>query len=541
MQGGGWRPPPLRIPSPTRPPYRRPVPGGTTAVTTLLAARRAGKSFDGVSVLRDVDFEVAGGEVHAVVGENGAGKSTLIKLLSGVHAPDSGGIECEGEPVRWQSPHEAQARGISVIHQEFSTLPDLSVEENVHLGIEPCTRLGLIRRAERRRRTRALLQRLAIDLDPAAEVGRLSVADRQMVEIAKALARRARVLILDEPTAVISGREVALLFENVRRLRTDGVGIVYISHRLDEVFEIADRVTVLKDGDHVATRATRQLDHDTLVKMMVGRELAAIFPPKAAVGGEGAVVLEAADIAVPGQSGHADLALRRGEVLGLAGMVGSGRTELAHVLFGAMTSPAGTVRLHGRPRENPSPASSLRAGLAYLTEDRKRDGLFARKSVVENLTTITLERHTARGLLRTGSEDAFARSAIADFAIQLSGPGIAVAALSGGNQQKVLLARLLAAEPAVVLLDEPTRGVDIGAKAEIYRMVRALADGGAAVLMISSELNEIIGMSDRVLVMRDGSIAGELEGASIREEAIMRLATLHPVMAEAGAEAEAGV
>ena len=498
-------------------------------MTSLLAARRAGKSFAGVSVLRDVDFDVVAGEVHAVVGENGAGKSTLIKLLSGVHPADTGWIECDGERVRWQSPHDAQARGVCVIHQEFSTLPDLSVEENIHLGIEPTTRLGIIRRGERRRRTVALLERLAIDVDPAAEIGELSVADRQMVEIAKALARRARVLILDEPTAVISGREVALLFENVRRLKAEGVGIVYISHRLDEVFEIADRVSVLKDGDHVATRPAAGLDHDALVSMMVGRELDAIFPPRAADRDPGEVVLEATGAEVSGKRGRCSFALRRGEVVGLAGMVGSGRTELARALFGANALRAGTVRLHGREHSGPSPASSLRAGLAYLTEDRKRDGLFAGRSVIENLSATTVSRHAERGLLRGNSEREAAAGAIAELAIQLAEPGVAVATLSGGNQQKVLLARLLASEPRVVMLDEPTRGVDIGAKAEIYRMIRTLADRGAAVLVISSELNEIVGMSDRVLVMRDGSFAGELEGGDVSEEAILRLATLHPV------------
>jgi ribose transport system ATP-binding protein len=492
----------------------------------LLELRGIHKSFIGVPVLGGVDFDLRRGEVHALVGENGAGKSTLIKIIAGIHQPSAGVVLIDGAAPRPHSPRVAAAAGIVVIHQEFSTLPELTVAENIFIGRQPRNCLGLVSWRRMRERARALLQDLAIALDPDARVGELSVADRQMVEIAKALARDARAIIFDEPTAVISGREAAMLFDRIRQLRARGVGVVYISHRLDEIFELADRVTVLKDGTHVSTDAVTALDHDAVVSRMVGRPLRDIYPPRRRQRGER--VLELDRIRLERIVEEGSLALHRGEIVGLAGMAGAGRTELALGIFGGLRLLSGAMALKARPWRPAGPAEALAAGVAYLTEDRKNEGLFLGQKVSANITAATLERLARRRLLDLKAEDALARQRMQDLRVRAAGPAQRIGTLSGGNQQKALIARLLEARPEILLLDEPTRGIDIGAKVEIYRLIAELAGRGVAILLISSELGEVIGLSDRILVMREGRIAGELAAEGATEEAIVSLATRRP-------------
>ena len=496
----------------------------TEPAAPIVELRDIRKSFAGITVLERIDFSIARGEVHALVGENGAGKSTLIKIIAGVHPPSAGRILLDGAETRFHSPLDARARGITVIHQEFSTVPHLSVAENILLGIQPKTRLGLVNRREMRRQASALLDSLAIALDPDALVAELSVADRQMVEIAKALARDARVLILDEPTATISGEEARLLFDSIRRLRRQGVGIIYISHRLDEIFDLADRVTILKDGRWMGTSPIGALDHDAIVSRMVGRPIQDIYPPKRDRR-RGDLVLTVRDLRIGVAVKGCSLDLHKGEILGLAGMAGAGRTQLARGIFGGLASNGGEMRLRGSPHRPRGPRDALGCGIAYLTEDRKLDGLFLGQSVVANVTAATLSRHLAGRFLNRNSELSTVRRRIDELRIRVANPARATGMLSGGNQQKVLFARWLEADPEILILDEPTRGVDIGTKTEIYWIIHELARKGTAIMLISSELGELIGLGDRVVVMREGVIAGELSGPALTEENIVALAT----------------
>jgi ribose transport system ATP-binding protein len=490
----------------------------------MLRLKGISKRFPGVQALRGISLEIQPGEIHGLLGENGAGKSTLIKIVAGAYAPDQGEMSFDGAPVRWSSPREAKRHGVHVVYQEFVLFPQLSVAENIFIGHERRNRLGLVDHGRTRREARELLERLGISLDPRAGVASLSVADRQMVEIARAMVHRVKLLVLDEPTAVIAGREVTLLFERLRRLRAGGVSVIFISHRLEEVFAICDRVTVLKDGELVGTRDAADVSRERLISMMVGRELGDLFPPRRAVGPRHPV-LRTESLSVAGRVRDVSIELRSGEIVALAGMVGAGRSELALGLFGALPISSGAVHVDGRRFTSMSPAKAIALGMGLVTEDRKSQGLAMLLDVAANITGPALQEVTRRGLIDPRKETAIARQEIERYRIACRGPRTLVATMSGGNQQKVIVARWARICRTVLILDEPTRGVDVGAKAEIYRIMRELCAQGLAILMISSELTEVVGMADRVIVMREGRITGELQGAEVNEENIMHLAT----------------
>ncbi len=477
------------------------------------------KAFPGVRALADVRFDVRPGEVHALLGENGAGKSTLIKIMSGVHSPDGGTMTLDGAALELASPLDAQRAGIATIYQELLLIPELTVAENVFIGHAPRSRLGLVDWRRMRDGARELLASLDIhDLDVDAPVGSLSVGNRQRVEIAKALSQDARVLIMDEPTAALTERDVELLFDIVRLLRERGVGIVYISHRLEEVFLLADRVTVLRDGHYVATRQVSDTDRDELIEMMVGRRIEALFPKLEAELGE--VVLEADEVVRQPMTNGVSLELRRGEILGIAGLVGSGRSEFAQTLFGITPLTGGEIRVEGKPVAIRKPADAKALGIAYIPEDRAHHGLVRPMPIAENISLAVLDRVSRRAFIDRAAEARLARSSAEQFQIRASGIDQIAGKLSGGNQQKVVLGKWLATRPRILIMDEPTRGIDVGAKAEIHRLMSELARQGMGIIMISSELPEILGMSDRVLVMRGGRIVSTFERAEATQERI---------------------
>ncbi|MBC7286685.1 MAG: sugar ABC transporter ATP-binding protein [Armatimonadetes bacterium] len=487
-----------------------------------LLVRGVSKKFPGVQALDRVDFELRAGEVHALVGENGAGKSTLVKILTGALARDAGEILVFGERVELRSPREALKAGIAAIFQEFNLVPYLTVAENIFLGREPRRRAGLIDWPRLYRRAREVLAQIAAPIDPRRVVAELSVAGQQMVEIAKALSVGARILIMDEPSAALTEEDLAALFRRIRSLKAQGVSIVYISHRLSEIFQVADRATVLRDGRVVGQVAVAEVDEPTLVGMMVGRQVrhgvaAPARPP-------GPPALSARNVSSAGLVRNCSLDVRAGEIVGIAGLVGSGRTELARAIFGAAPR-FGEVRVGGRLLPPNSPRAAISAGLGLLPEDRKLQGLLLQMLVRENITLTNLRAVSAAGFVRRRAEDAAARELIRRLDIRPPEPARRVLHLSGGNQQKVVLAKWLFSRCRVLILDEPTRGVDVGAKAEIHRLMRQLTDEGAAILMISSELPEILSVADRILVMREGRIVGELSREDATEQAIMMLAT----------------
>ena len=478
----------------------------------VLAVEGLSKSFPGVRALHDVRFDVRAGEVHALLGENGAGKSTLIKIVSGVYRPDAGTIRIDGGEVQFGGPQEAQAAGIATVFQELLLFPELSVAENIFLGHAPRTRFGGIDWRAMRARASEILTSLEIDeLDVDAPVSSLSVANRQRVEIAKALSLKARVLILDEPTAALPEADVLRLFAIVRNLRARGVGVVYISHRMAEIFALADRVTVLRDGAYVATRNVAETTEPELITMMVGRVIDHLFPKLDTT--PGAPVLEVRDlVSLPVVRG-VSLDVRAGEIVGLAGLIGSGRSELAQTVFGMTPATAGEIRINGQPVRIASAAEAKRHGIAYVPEDRGSQGIIRPMTLRENVSLAVLRGIARRGFIDHGKEEELAKDAIARFSIRARGPEQIVGKLSGGNQQKVVLGKWLATKPRLLIMDEPTRGIDVGTKAEIHGLMSNLAAEGIAVLMISSELPEILGMSDRVLVMREGRLAGEFSAA----------------------------
>jgi ribose transport system ATP-binding protein len=491
----------------------------------MLSLEGISKSFPGVRALNGVSFEVRPGEIHGLVGENGAGKSTLIKVIAGAYAPDQGKVLFEGDRVRWSSPREAKQRGIHVVYQEFVLFPQLSVTDNIFVGHERRTRLGTVDHVRMRREAKQLLERLGVSIDPSVSVGSLSVADKQMIEIARALVHRVKLLVLDEPTAVIAGREVTLLFDRLRRLRAEGISIVFISHRLEEVFALCDRVTVLKDGELVATTEIAKVTRESLISMMVGRKLGDLFPPKRHSAPSSTPILRTVSLSVADLVRDVSIELRPGEIVGLAGMVGAGRSELAFGLFGVLPISSGALYLEGRRFTSMSPSMAIKLGMGLVTEDRKSQGLAMQLDIAANITGPALSEVTKRLLIDEDHEAAIAQREIARYHIASRGPKTPVATMSGGNQQKVLVARWARLCRTVLIVDEPTRGVDIGAKAEIYRILRELSEQGLAILMISSELTEIVGMADRVIVMREGQITGELDGTDVTEESIMHLAT----------------
>jgi ribose transport system ATP-binding protein len=479
------------------------------------------KHFPGVTALDGVDFELERGEVHVILGENGAGKSTLIKMLSGAYQPDEGEILFEGEPVRVPSAAVAQGLGISTIYQEFNLVPQLTVAENVFLGRQP-RRLGIVDRRRMREEARRLLERIKVRVDPDALVSALGVAQRQMVEIAKALSLEARVLIMDEPTASLSGQEVQRLFEIVRGLKQEEVGVIFISHHLEEVTEIGDRVTVLRDGKLVG-QVPATTDHSELVRMMVGRSIEDQFPRRRPEIGD--VLLEVRDLSREGALEEVSLRVRAGEVVGIAGIVGAGRTELARAIFGVDPVDSGEVWVEGRRMERFDPREAKNRGIGFITEDRQRQGIVPPLSVAENLVLASLGKSTSLGLVNRGEQRSRAQKMIDELNIRTPGPEQEVRYLSGGNQQKTVIGKWLLADSRVLIMDEPTRGIDVGAKVEIYELMNELTEQGAGILMISSDLPEVLGMSDRILVMAGGRITGELSGEEATQERVMTLAT----------------
>ncbi|MDX3927727.1 MAG: sugar ABC transporter ATP-binding protein [Shinella sp.] len=486
----------------------------------ILAARRISKSFGEVQILFSVDFDVRPGEVHALMGENGAGKSTLVKILSGFEQPTSGEILLDGKAVTLPPNGEAEALGVVVIHQELNLAEHLTVAENLFLGRE-ITRNGFLCRAEMRRRSREILDSLGLKLSETTPIRHLSIADRQMVEIAKAISRDARVLFMDEPTAVLSPAETGVFFEQVRRLRDKGVGIVFVSHKLDEVMALSDRVTILRDGQWIATHPASELDGDAIAQLMVGRELKSLYPKKQEPDVDEAVVLSVSGISTDYVK-NASFDLRKGEILGFSGLIGSGRTELMEAIVGLTPRSAGEIRLHGRPVAFHTVDEAFSAGVAYMTKDRKGKGLLLTAPMAPNLTLISLGRHKRHGFLNPASEEKAMETAMRKFDVRVRDQGVLVGRMSGGNQQKLLLAKIMEVDPGIIIIDEPTRGVDVGTKQQIYHFIAALAREGKSIIVISSEMPEIIGLATRVMIMREGEIVGSLEGDEINEQEIMR-------------------
>ena len=486
----------------------------------LLSVSRLSKSFPGVRALADVDFELCAGEVHALVGENGAGKSTFVKVLGGGVVPDAGDVRLDGAPLPFGDPLAARRRRIDVIYQEFTLVPQLTAAENIFLGRERGR--VLLKAAEMRREAQGLLGRLGAMVDAGAPVASLGVAQQQLVEIARALAGNPRVLVLDEPTAALSERETSRLFDILRDLRASGLGIIYISHRLSEIFAIADRVTVLRDGCRVATAAVKSLDRAQLIRWMVGRDLADEFPPRTPARGN--VLLDVRHFAAQPYFSDVSLTVRRGEIVGLAGLIGAGRTSFGLALYGAIQG-SGDVHLDGERYRAARPRQATAAGLAYVTEDRASAGIFPLLSACANVTITELGQFASLGVVARRRENAAAAAAAA--AVGFRGAlGHRAGALSGGNQQKLLIARDLVKPPRLLIVDEPTRGVDVGAKREIYEVMNRLTADGMGILMISSELPEVLGMSDRIVVMREGRTTGELSREEATAERVMHLATL---------------
>jgi len=496
----------------------------STPGRVLLEMSGIGKTFPGVKALEGVNLTVREGQIHALLGENGAGKSTLIKILSGAYSRDEGEIRFEGEPVEIKAPSDAERLGISTIYQEFNLTPNMTIAENIFLGHLP-TRAGVVDWATVRERSRELLDSLDVHLPVDTLTGTLPVAQQQMVEIAKALNRNTRVLVMDEPSAVLGERDIENLFSVVRRLQASGIGIVYISHRMKEIFELADEVTVLKDGRYVGTRQVADVAMDELVRMMIGRDLEDVYPVRRTE--PGAVVLKVSHLAQEHLARDVSFELRAGEIIGFAGITGSGRTEVARVVFGADRATAGEMELFGKPYRPRSPRDAIDHGVALVTEDRKRQGLLLKLQVYVNTTISGLDRLSRFGLLRLKDEQKLVNRWITNLRIKTPSPEFMVVNMSGGNQQKVVLARWLSLGIKVFIMDEPTRGIDVGSKAEIYQIMADLAEQGVAIIMISSELPEVLGMSDRVLVMREGRMVKELARHEATEEVVMQHAVGH--------------
>jgi len=488
----------------------------------LLEMRGITKAFPGVKALTDVDFDVRPGEVHALVGENGAGKSTLMKILAGVYERDAGEVWLKGKPVHFTNPRQAQLAGIVTIYQELNQVPEMSVTENIFLGSE-LERGVVLQWSAMHDRAKELLAKLHLDIDPRLPIKQLGVGQQQMVEVAKALHQKADLIIMDEPTSSLSIREINDLFAIVRELKAAGVAIVYISHHLEETFAITDRITVLRDGRNVATKPTSELNIDSLVRLMVGRDLSEKYPKEIAPRGE--EVLRVENLNRAGVLSDISFSVYAGEVLGIAGLVGAGRTELARAVFGADPIDSGQFYIKGRPVKIASPNDAIQHGIGLLTEDRKQQGLFLQMSVRDNIVMAVLKRLTKGPRVNRRKETEVTRFYIESMNIKAASQDQLAINLSGGTQQKVVLGKWMSTQPRVLIFDEPTRGIDVGAKVEIYKMMNQLAQQGVAIIMISSELPEILGMSDRVLVMRGGRIRGELTRAEATEEKIMEFAT----------------
>ena len=490
------------------------------------------KQFPGVRALHDVTFDVQAGEIHALIGENGAGKSTLMKILSGVYTSDDGEFRLDGQALHLTGPRDAQQHGIATIHQELNLIPELSVAENIFLGREPRTATGLLDRRRMDDEARALLQRLNLALPVNRPVKWLRVGEQQLVEVAKALSLDARLLILDEPTSALSQTEIERLFTVMSSLKAQGVTMIYISHKFDELFRIADRVTILRDGAYIATRPIAETTEHELIQLMVGRSLTELFPKGTARLGEEVLRVDQLGLLTTGQTGGRSLhdisfTLRRGEILGVAGLMGAGRTELLETLFGVHPARqvVGTIAIDGRVRRIGSPRAAIRSGIAFVSEDRKQQGLVLKLSVAHNMTLAALHRWLRLDVIRQRAENSAVRESINQLRIKTPSPATEIEKLSGGNQQKVVLARCLLTQPHVLLLDEPTRGIDVGAKAEIYALISHLARDGAGIIIASSELLELLSMCDRILVLCEGRLSAELTREEATQERIMTAAT----------------
>ena len=492
----------------------------TVAGTPVVRLRGVSKEFPGVLAVDGVDLDIMPGEVHVVAGENGAGKSTLMKLLSQVERPSSGEVFLDGEPVEYRGPGHAQHLGVAMVYQEFALAPDLSVAENLYLGREP-GRFGFVDRGKEMEEARELLRRVGLGVGPGRYVSGLTVAEMQRVEIAKALAIDAKVVIMDEPTATLAEKEIDDLFGVIRGLTSEGIAILYISHRLDEIFQIADRVTVMRDGKIVDTVPISDLDEDKLVRLMVGRDIGNLYPkPEVAIGD---VLLRASGISRGEKLKDCSFEVRAGEILGFAGLVGAGRTELARAVFGADRTDGGTLELEGRAINVRRPQDAIGAGLGYLTEDRKGEGLALQLGMDQNVTLANLPM--TRGIINLKTEGRIARQRRDQLNIRTPSIRRRVQVLSGGNQQKVVVARWLETRAKVLFFDEPARGIDVGAKAEMFGLIGDLAEEGRGIVLISSYLPELLNMCDRILVMREGEVAGVIEREEFSEERVIALAT----------------
>ncbi|KQW50663.1 D-ribose transporter ATP-binding protein [Nocardioides sp. Root1257] len=496
---------------------------GTAPEGPALELRDVAKSFGSVVALRSGSIAVTPGSIHALVGENGAGKSTLVKIVAGVHRRDSGVFRLHGEDVDFGSTADSKAAGVAVIYQEPTLFPDLSVTENIFMGRQPVGRGRRIDRAAMYAEAERLFQGLGVHIDPRRPARGLSIADQQIIEIAKAISLDASVLIMDEPTAALSGVEVERLFAVARGLRDEGRALVFISHRFDEVFELCDTVTVMRDGDYVSTDAIAATSVDEIVSRMVGREVAELFPKSPAEIGD--VVLEVEGLSSLGTFHDVSFSVRAGEIVGLAGLVGAGRSEIARAVFGVDRYDAGAVRLAGKPVAARSPRAAIRAGIAFVPEDRRKQGLVTDASVARNVAAVIRRGLTHAGVLTNRDENKAAGPWAGRLEVKTSALDMTASTMSGGNQQKVVLAKWLATEPKLLIIDEPTRGIDVGTKAEVHRLLSDLAGQGLAILMISSELPEVLGMADRVLVVCEGRITAELSRDEATPEAVMHAAT----------------
>ncbi|MBY5350155.1 sugar ABC transporter ATP-binding protein [Rhizobium leguminosarum] len=489
----------------------------------LLSAEGVRKEFPGVVALDDVQFRLKRASVHALMGENGAGKSTLMKILAGIYTPDKGDIRLKGIEIQLKSPLDALENGIAMIHQELNLMPFMTVAENIWIRREPKNRFGFIDHGVMHRMTEELFARLNISIDPDIEVRFLSVANRQMVEIAKAVSYNSDVLIMDEPTSALTEREVEHLFRIIRDLRAQGIGIVYITHKMNELFEIADEFSVFRDGRYIGTHASTDVTRDDIIRMMVGREITQMFPKEEVPIGD--VVLSVKDLCLKGVFTNVSFEVRAGEILGVAGLVGSGRSNVAETLFGVTPASSGSIELYGKPVTIASPTEAIRNRMAFLTEDRKDTGCLLILDILENMQIAVLQdKYVKGGFVQQGAVEATCEDMAKKLRVKTPNLYERVENLSGGNQQKVLIGRWLLTDPRILILDEPTRGIDVGAKAEIHRLVTEMARNGVAVVMISSEMPEVLGMSDRIMVMHEGRVTGFLNRDEATQIKVMELA-----------------
>ena len=492
----------------------------------VLNIRNVTKHFGAVKALTNVSFSLSRGEIHALCGENGAGKSTLMNIIAGVLQPDEGEIVLEGKTVKIGSPAVAQSLGLGLVHQEIALCPDASVAENIFMATTSRQRSLLMNYRKLEREAQDVMNRLA-PIDVRRKVGDLPISSQQLVEIAKALTLDCRVLIFDEPTAALTEAETRILFEIIRGLKANGISIIYISHRMAEIFDLCDRVTVLRDGHHVSTEPVADLKPDDVVRLMVGREITQLYPPKQPAGERShEVVLSVRALGDDHRFDCVNIELMKGEILGIGGLIGSGRTEIAEGICGLRAITSGEILLHGKPQAIRNYADAVNAGLVYLSEDRKGSGVFLDLSIAQNISVLNLDALTGRlGLIDSGTEAKLASDFARKLNIRMGSVDAPVSSLSGGNQQKVAIAKQLAVQPKVIVMDEPTRGIDVGAKSEIHTLLRELASSGIGIIVISSELPELLGLCDRVIVIREGTVAGELDAEAMSEEAVIRLAS----------------